>query len=316
MKAYSYIRFSTPGQEEGDSLRRQTEQSEKYAQAHNLTLDDSLRLQDRGISAFKGAHRTKGCLGEFLRLVETGEVEPGSILLVENLDRLSRETVWDALKQLTGIIDSGIKVVTLTDRMEHTKEIINANPGQLAMSVMIMGRAHEESAIKSLRGREAWDNKRREAGSKPLTARCPAWLRLSVDRKSFMVRPEVAQVVNWIFRMKLDGKGSESIVRVLNAEKDIWRPPARGEKNPVGGWRKSYITKILGSRAVIGEYQPCKKVDGKRVPEGEPIPGYFPAIIEPELFHQVQGAISHNRETSGNAGGRNGPVSNLFGHIA
>ena len=91
MKAYSYIRFSTPEQEKGDSLRRQIEQSETYAQTHGLTLDDSLRLTDRGLSAFHGIHRTKGALGEFHRLVEQGEIEPGSVLLVESLDRLLRD---------------------------------------------------------------------------------------------------------------------------------------------------------------------------------------------------------------------------------
>jgi DNA invertase Pin-like site-specific DNA recombinase len=106
MRAYSYVRFSTPEQEKDHSLRRQVEQSEAYCQAHGLTLDDSLRLTDRGLSAFHGVHRAKGALGEFHRLVEGGEVEPGSVLLVESLDRLSWEQVLDALTQFTSLIPS------------------------------------------------------------------------------------------------------------------------------------------------------------------------------------------------------------------
>jgi hypothetical protein len=49
-KAYSYIRFSTALQAEGDSLRRQTELSSEYASKHNLFLDTSLNLFDQGIS--------------------------------------------------------------------------------------------------------------------------------------------------------------------------------------------------------------------------------------------------------------------------
>ena len=41
--AYSYIRFSTPEQMKGDSLRRQLEASRKYAAEHDLVLDDTLR---------------------------------------------------------------------------------------------------------------------------------------------------------------------------------------------------------------------------------------------------------------------------------
>lgn len=314
MRAYSYIRFSTPGQEEGDSLRRQVEQSEAYCQVHGLALDDSLRLTDRGLSAFHGVHRTRGALGEFHRLVEAGEVEPGSVLLVESLDRLSREQVFDALTQFTGLIRAGVKVVTLADRMEYDRESIDANFGQLIMSLVIMSRAHEESVTKALRGQAAWEQKRKEAGNgHKLTARCPAWLKLSDDRKSFIVLPEVAQAVNRIFQMKLEGKGSETIVRALNEEQG-WKP--NGKRNPAGGWRKSYVEKILRSRAVIGEYQPHRKTGGKRIPEGDPIPAYFPPIMDKDLFDRVQAAIQHNRGTCGNAGGRNGPVNNLFGYIA
>ncbi|MFC1896371.1 hypothetical protein ACFL0Q_06890 [Thermodesulfobacteriota bacterium] len=41
MKAYSYIRFSSPEQEKGDSLRRQTEYSEQVAAKLGLQLDDT-----------------------------------------------------------------------------------------------------------------------------------------------------------------------------------------------------------------------------------------------------------------------------------
>jgi DNA invertase Pin-like site-specific DNA recombinase len=42
-------------------------------------------------------HKSKGALGQFLKLVEQGCIAKGSTLLVENMDRLSREQVLDAL---------------------------------------------------------------------------------------------------------------------------------------------------------------------------------------------------------------------------
>ncbi len=42
-KAYSYIRFSTPEQEKGDSLWRQTKQSEGYAEAGGAVSLDALK---------------------------------------------------------------------------------------------------------------------------------------------------------------------------------------------------------------------------------------------------------------------------------
>ena len=70
-KAYSYIRFSTPEQAKGDSFRRQTEASRKYAEDHGLVLDTSLNLFDQELSGRTGENRTKGALSVFIRAVET-----------------------------------------------------------------------------------------------------------------------------------------------------------------------------------------------------------------------------------------------------
>lgn len=64
--AYSYIRFSTPDQIKGDSLRRQAEKSAAYAEQHGLYLDTSITIHDLGISAYDRSNITKGALGGFL----------------------------------------------------------------------------------------------------------------------------------------------------------------------------------------------------------------------------------------------------------
>ncbi len=92
-RAYSYLRFSTPEQRHGDSFRRQTDAAAKYAAKHGLMLDDSLRLADEGVSAFRGKNAATGKLSEFLEHVESGEVPKGSYLLVENLDRITRQNI-------------------------------------------------------------------------------------------------------------------------------------------------------------------------------------------------------------------------------
>src|SRR5262245_42786821 len=94
--AYSYIRFSCKRQEEGDSIRRQVEATAAWARRAKVFLDTSLSI-DRGVSAFRGKNRDLGALGEFLRQVENGRVLPGSYLVVESLDRLTREDIQEAL---------------------------------------------------------------------------------------------------------------------------------------------------------------------------------------------------------------------------
>src|SRR5262245_24847644 len=95
-RAYSYLRMSTEDQLKGDSRRRQLEASKAYAEEHGLDLADDAQLEDIGISAFKGANARDGALGQFLTAVRAGLVERGSFLLVESLDRLSREEILPA----------------------------------------------------------------------------------------------------------------------------------------------------------------------------------------------------------------------------
>lgn len=309
-KAYSYIRFSTPEQRKGDSLRRQTEAAENYAHKNGLTLDDSLK-PDEGLSAYSGIHRTKGALGQFLKVVEGGQVPKGSVLIVESLDRLSREQVLDAAGLFMQIVNAGIKVVTLQDAQEYTRESVNANFGQLIMSIVVLSRAHEESATKAKRLSAAWSAKRGkiEEGV-PLTARCPAWLRLPTriegggDERRFKIIPERAKTVKLIFKKRLAGKGPILIERELNENPPPWVP----EPN---GWRKSYIVKILQNPAVIGKYQPYQTINEERAPIGDLVPDYFPAVVDDASFYAVQAMRRGSHK-----GGPTGRARNLFVYLA
>src|SRR5580698_7964217 len=100
-KVYSYLRFSDPKQAAGSSADRQAAYAEKWAADHGLQLDASLSLRDEGLSAYHQAHVKKGALGTFLRAVEDGQIAPGSVLVVEGLDRLSRAEPIEAQAQLT-----------------------------------------------------------------------------------------------------------------------------------------------------------------------------------------------------------------------
>lgn len=113
-RVYSYIRFSTPEQLKGDSLRRQLKMSEDWCERNGCTLDHSLKLHDLGVSAFKGRNATHGKLAAFLDAVDQGRVPKGSVLLVESLDRLTRNQVGEALELFLGILRRGIRIVTLT----------------------------------------------------------------------------------------------------------------------------------------------------------------------------------------------------------
>src|SRR6516162_9988616 len=61
---WSYLRWSTPPQEWGDSERRQIEPGRAWAAARGMEFVDDYR--DPGISAWTGKNLTKGALGRFI----------------------------------------------------------------------------------------------------------------------------------------------------------------------------------------------------------------------------------------------------------
>jgi len=321
-KAYSYIRFSSAEQLKGDSKRRQFEATKLYVKENNLILDTNYK--DEGISAFSGKHKLTGALSRFLKSVEAKEIEKGSILIVENLDRLSRENVLDALTLFTSIIQAGIEIVTLQDGMIYSTKNITKNWTQLIISITYMARAHDESQVKSDRLKSVWKNKREKASKGEIfTKKCPSWIEFKKDK--FVLIPERVQAVREIYRMRLDGMGKMKIARSLNQRNDLYIPPVT-KLNKLGGWTPCYINKILTSKTVIGTMQPMRrinvmnkktgKLEKKRREVGDGILNYYPSAIEQTFFNQVQNLIAKNFEQRGFAGGRLGKVSNLFTHIA
>ncbi len=300
-KAYSYIRMSTEGQLRGDSLRRQLEASREYAAANGLELDES--MQDIGISAFRGRNRTEGALGWFLRQVEEGRIARGTTLIIEHFDRLSREHILESLPRFLSLVKAGIIIVTLVDKKVYAENKFELQ--DLMYSLILMSRAHEESQTKARRIADAWEAKRRRIHEKPITGKCPAWLKYDKSTNRFDVIQERAAIVRRVFEESASGLGRYVITRRLNAE----GVPTFGRK-PF--WQSEYIQKLLQSEAVIGMFQPHKTTGGKRVPVGEPIDDYFPAIIDRELFYKAAQAKSERTLGSGRKGRR---FANLFQHL-
>ena len=299
--AYSYIRFSSAAQERGDSLRRQTQGTDDFVQRKGYVLDTTLHLQDLGISAFRGANVREGALGAFLEAVRQGRVEPGSVLVVESLDRLTRDQLSEALALFMDILRADVRIATLTPEREYSRGSLN-DIGSLLEPLIIFMRAHEESKTKSERLEKAWSAKRDRLQKEVLTSKCPKWCQVKADRTGFVLIPDHAATVRTIFQWAAGGLGVNAITRKLNQS-----VPPIGDKD---SWHRSYVLKILRNRSVLGEYQPHKGHSGpNRKPIGKPIPNYYPAVIDEPLFYSVQAALKSRRTMAGRAGKS---VPNLF----
>lgn len=148
-KLYSYVRFSSVKQREGNSLERQQDTALKIAARYNLELDTTA-FHDLGMSAFKGKNAHEGKLSEFIKQIGT-KVPVGSWLVVENLDRISRDDAWTALDIFKNILSKGIVVVTGMDEKVYKYADVKNNPTDLIISLLMFTRAHDESLTKKNR---------------------------------------------------------------------------------------------------------------------------------------------------------------------
>jgi hypothetical protein len=314
--AYSYLRYSRPSQGAGDSVRRQDAGPLEWCRRNGARLDLSKRMDDKGLSAADGANLDIGALAGFLADVEAGEIEPGSVLIVDNLDRFSRADPWAAMSKLTRVVDAGISVVALSPR-ETTFER-GSDLGALFTAVVEFGRSNGESVTKSVNLRSAWGNKKRaarETGAPMLSkdhrgSHHPKWLEV-LDGK-FVPVPDRVAAVRRLFALAVAGCGVKLICRTLEAEGFA----AFGYR---GRWNRSAVYSILKGRAVLGEYQPHKLTARKpgnkrksRAPDGEPIAGYYPAVVDETTWHRAQGSLSDRYVGGRPVGGRVAAVPDLF----
>lgn len=287
-RVYSYLRFSDPRQAAGSSADRQAEYARRWAAERGLALDESLSMRDEGLSGYHQRHVTHGALGVFLRAVEDGRIESGSVLIVEGLDRLSRAEPLKAQAQLTQIIHAGLTVVTAADGQEYSLEAIKANPYKLIHSLVVMIRAHEESDTKSKRVRAA------------IRRQCEGWVAgtwrgiirngkdphwVQWNGSSFDLVEDHADALRFAVDRFIAGWGTVQIVR------EMARRGMSLTRN--GNLGATNLHKTLGKPLLIGHRE--ISVGG----EAYLLRGYYPALLNQDEFDALQLALSRRRKTRG-----------------
>lgn len=263
----------------------------------DVELDTSLKLVDRGVGAFRGLHRSdKHCLGQFVKQVEDGKVKRGSFLLIENLDRLSREEVHDGLELLLKLVRLGVVVVQLSPEIGEFRYPVE--PMRLMMAVMELSRGNSESKIKSVRVAKAWGAARERArttGAVVNLRTLPGWCQLK-DGKIKLIT-ERAAVIRKCHQWAQDGYGVATITQKLNAA-DV-KPWGRAKL-----WGEAVVYRLLTARSVIGEWQPGEGGRGgrERKKVGEPIKDYFPRVISDDCFYATQEAVKKRHGFRGRRG--------------
>lgn len=315
-KAYPYIRFSSDKQKDGLSIQRQTEAIEAYLASNpHLTVDKSLNLEDLGKSGYSGRHLQKGgALYLFLEKIKSGEIEKGSVLIIEHFNRLSRLKLNKAMDLFNEILRHGIDIAVLDEKQIFTAESISSI--DYIKAVLKFDLAHEESKDKSNKGKDNWKFKKEALRNaiNPHTERLkftktlPLWLEKT--DKEIVVSEQKAETIRLIFRLCIENNGYMRIATHLNQNK------INRLDNSNGPWTLDIVKRLLFNRALLGEYQPRKtvEIEGRARPsyvpnEEDPIKGVYPPIIDEDTFNAAQNGLK-TRKNKG--GGRRADMPNLF----
>jgi DNA invertase Pin-like site-specific DNA recombinase len=256
-------------------------------------------LEDLGRSAWKGDHLRVGNLGQFKARVDAGEIAPGSVLVVENIDRLSRESVKQARRWIEEVTEAGIRVAVCspTAKVFDEASLSGDNIVDLLTYLLEAKRAREESDRKSVLLKGMWARHLTSARKgRVFTTRCPGWLRVvgNGEDRHFEVIPEHAQVVKQIYEWSAEGFGAYAICEKLN-RLGIKPWGKNFHKHPATYWRHRYVRDVLLSPAVEGEYHPRSK----GIPTGERIEGYYPRIVDADLVARARAGLLDRRGTGG-----------------
>ncbi|HEJ1888266.1 TPA: recombinase family protein [Pseudomonas aeruginosa] len=315
-KAYPYIRFSSDKQKDGLSIQRQTEAIEAYLAANpHLEVDKSLNLEDLGKSGYAGRHLQKGgALYLFLEKIKSGEIEKGSVLIIEHFNRLSRLKLHKAMDLFNEILRHGIDIAVLDEKQIFTAESISSI--DYIKAVLKFDLAHEESKDKSKKGKDNWKFKKEALrnSQKPqierlnFTKTLPLWLE-KTDAE-IVVNEQKAETIRLIFRLCIENNGYMRIATHLNQSKT----PRLDASN--GPWTLDIVKRLLHNRALLGEYQPRKtvEIEGRARPiyvpnEEDPIKGVYPAVIDEDTFNAAHNGLTSRKSTGG---GRRADMPNLF----
>lgn len=319
MIAVQYARWSSIEQSTGSTLARQIERTGEFVAERGWTLTSDSPLIDRGKSAYTGANIETGELGKFGESIMRGQRDPiGLVLVVEELDRLSRQPADVMLSWLSPLVRRGLTIAVVNTGQMITRQMLDMDMGGLMTILITAFGSHSESRKKAVRVAAAWNVKRENARNGEAVQRNhrrPKWVEIGDDGEWY-VPPVKLEIVKLIFSNRIAGIGKGMTAQKLN---ELWKtnpafapwPLDAGNRKAPAMWSATYVGRVLRNRAVMGEWQPYTRPrKGEPTPAGEPIADYYPRIIDPATFaraneERIKDALKHQ--------GRGRGLSNLLG---
>lgn len=293
---YSYSRFSSQNQSRGTSIERQVSLAKEVCLTHNWLFQDL--PPDKRISAWKGKNIHQGSLGLFIEKVKQGEIPKGSILIIEKLDRFSRNEVDLVLPLFIELLHQNILIYSCIDNTLYSTEEIRKTPRLLNDVVYGFISANDYSRSLSSRikkGLEIKIEQIKQGKKVKLGGWLSSWFNQNeVNGTVIFEFNDNAKVVLQIVEEFLKGLSLRAICIKLNEQK-IKLFYSKGKH-----WVSGSLTHILTNTQLYG----CLKVNGLE------FENYLPGLITKDQFNQIQNKLELNKNRRG--GSKTDYVANLF----
>lgn len=258
-----------------NSLHAQREACEAFIQSQKAEGWKALPDQyDDG--GFSGGNMERPALKRLMADIAAGKVR---IVVVYNVDRLTR-SLADFAKLVEQFDAKGVSFVSVTQQFNTTSSM-----GRLTLNVLLsFAQFEREVTGERIRDKIAASKKKGMwmGGFVPIGYRS--------QERTLIIDDAQAERIRTVFRRYLQ-LGS---VKALNAELDHmgWVTPASEgmDQRATGGKRfsRGHLYRILSNPIYLGRI----------AHKGQVYPGNHPAIIDQELWNQVQARLSENRQTT------------------
>ncbi len=190
----------------------------------------------------------------FQQLLEDIEMGYVSTIIVKDMSRLGRDYLQVGYYTDTYFPDHNIRFIAINDCVDS-----NDGENELAPFKNIMNEMYAKDISRKVRS----SHRLRGNAGEPLSQPPYGYMKSPENKKKWIIDPEPAEVVKSIFKMCLEGKGNETIARILQ-EKGILIPMAYWQSKglPRGGkqtqpnpykWCKTTVRKILTQQEYCGD---------------------------------------------------------------
>ena len=225
---------------------------------------------------------------------------PNPTLLIENLDRFSRDTLDNADTEFWGLIKRGVDVLVLSMGGEPFTKGDENDSIKRALVMFEFDRAHRESERKSDLITSVMASKVNDA-SNGLKVCLGNWVPKWVTFKGEFKQPGVYapnkkwETADWIVKSYLAGMSTNAIAKELKRNKTPLMS-SHGKR-----WTQGNVRHILGSEALLGQV----------TVKGQTFRNHFPRLVNQEQWNILQERLRQNRVRKGGLS-KGQRVANLF----